>query len=58
LSRLVFVFVNDTPGQSLDPRIKEFLRVALSRDGQQAALAEGFLPLPATMVRAELAKLE
>lgn len=58
LSRLVFIFVNHTPGKPLEPLIKEFLRVALSRDGQQAALAVGFLPLPAGMVRAELAKLE
>lgn len=58
LSRLVFIFVSDVPGKPLDPLIKEFLRVALSREGQQAALAEGYLPLQADVVRAELDKLE
>ena len=41
-----------------DPRVKEFLRYILSRQGQQDVAAEGsYLPLPASVVRAQLAKL-
>jgi len=59
LSRYVYIFVNRAPGQPLQPKIKEFLRMVLSREGQQVVSDEGvYLPLPAEVVREELAKLE
>jgi phosphate transport system substrate-binding protein len=42
-----------------DPRVKEFLRYILSKQGQADVAAEGsYLPLPAAVVRAQLQKLE
>lgn len=42
-----------------DPRVKEFLRYILSRQGQQDVAAEGsYLPLPAAALREQLKKLE
>lgn len=42
-----------------DPRVKEFLRYILSKQGQQDVAAEGsYLPLPAAVVRAQLQKLD
>ncbi len=42
-----------------DPRVKEFLRYILSRQGQADVAAEGsYLPLPAAVVRAQLEKLD
>lgn len=42
-----------------DPRVKEFLRYVLSRQGQAAVADEGgYLPLPAAVVREQLLKLE
>ncbi|SDR90327.1 substrate-binding domain-containing protein [Opitutus sp. GAS368] len=41
-----------------DPRVKEFIRYILSRQGQQDVVAEGgYLPLPAPVVQAQLQKL-
>ena len=41
-----------------DPRVKEFIRYILSRQGQQDVADEGsYLPLPATVVQAQLKKL-
>jgi len=41
-----------------DPRVKEFIRYILSRQGQQDVAAEGsYLPLPAAVVQAQLKKL-
>jgi phosphate transport system substrate-binding protein len=41
-----------------DPRVKEFIRYILSRQGQQDVAGEGsYLPLPATVSQAQLAKL-
>jgi phosphate transport system substrate-binding protein len=42
-----------------DPRVKEFLRYVLSRQGQQDVALEGsYLPLPAAVARAQLQTLE
>jgi phosphate transport system substrate-binding protein len=42
-----------------DPRVKEFLRYILSKQGQADVAKEGsYLPLPAAVVRAQLQKLD
>jgi phosphate transport system substrate-binding protein len=59
LSRFVFISLNRAPGKPIDPKVKEFLKFVLSRDGQAAVLKEGeYLPIPADIVRQERAKLE
>ena len=59
LSRYVYIFVNRPPGTPLEPKIKEFLRLVLSQQGQQVVAREGvFMPLTPDVVREELAKLE
>lgn len=59
LSRYVYIFVNRPPGKPLEPKTKEFLRLVLSREGQQVVADEGvYIPLNADVVREELAKLE
>ena len=51
------------PGQPLDPLVKEYARLALSKEGQAIIAAhkdgdEAFIPLNAAEVEAELAKLD
>jgi phosphate transport system substrate-binding protein len=59
LSRYVYIFVNRPPGKPLEPKVKEFLRLVLSRDGQDVVAKEGvYIPLTPDVVREELAKLE
>jgi phosphate transport system substrate-binding protein len=59
LTRVVSAFVDRAPGRALEPRVKEYLRYILSREGQQAVVAdEGYLPLTAEVVREQLRKLE
>jgi phosphate transport system substrate-binding protein len=59
LARYVYVFVNRAPGKPLEPKVKEFLKLVLSREGQQVVSDEAvYLPLTAEVVREELAKLE
>jgi phosphate transport system substrate-binding protein len=58
LGRVIYVHVRRAPGMPLDPAVEELLRVALSREGQEAAVAEGYLPLTAAEAAKELAKLE
>jgi phosphate transport system substrate-binding protein len=59
LSRYVYIFINRPPGQPLEPKTKEFLKLVLSQQGQQVVAAEGvFMPLLPEVVKEELAKLE
>jgi len=59
LSRYVYIFVNRPPGKPLEPKVKEFLKAVLSREGQDVVAKEGvYIPLTPQVVREELAKLE
>ena len=57
LSRFLYVYVNRAPGKPLDPLTNEFMKFALSHEGQEVVLKEGYLPLKAASVEQELAKL-
>jgi phosphate transport system substrate-binding protein len=58
LARSIYVFAHERPGRVLDPAIGEFLRFALSEEGQREVHAEGtFLTLPARYTRRELASI-
>jgi phosphate transport system substrate-binding protein len=59
LSRFVYIFVNRPPGKPLEPKVKEFLELVLSREGQDVVAREGvYIPLTPEMVREERAKLD
>jgi phosphate transport system substrate-binding protein len=50
LARVFYINVNRAPGKPLDPRLSEFIRFILSRDGQQLVLDDGlFIPLSAEL---------
>lgn len=58
LARLLYLHViAPPPGVRLDPLVSEFLRLVLSREGQQEVAAAGYLPLPAAMIEVERQKL-
>lgn len=63
LSAAVQIYVDRAPGRPLDPLAKEYLRLALSREGQAILAAqkdseEGYVPLSADDLEQELRKLE
>jgi phosphate transport system substrate-binding protein len=59
LTRYSTVFINRPPGKPVDPKVKEFLRYILSRDGMEAVVLDrAFLPLNAAAIREERGKLE
>jgi phosphate transport system substrate-binding protein len=57
LNRFLYVYVNKGPGKPLDPIVKEFLKLVLSKEGQEVVLKDGYLPLSAKVASEELAKL-
>jgi phosphate transport system substrate-binding protein len=65
LSRPVYIYFSpDTPGgepadPKVDPKVREFLRYILSREGQQDVAREGdYLPLTPKLAREQLKVLE
>ena len=52
-------WVSLKPGTKMDPKVREFIRFVLSREGQELVQRDGkYLPLTADAVRAELKKLQ
>jgi phosphate transport system substrate-binding protein len=59
LTRYIPAFIDRAPGQPIAPKVQEFLRYILSRDGQRALLEHsGYLPLSADALRAQREQLD
>jgi phosphate transport system substrate-binding protein len=50
--------VNKAPNRPLDPMVEQFVRYALSREGQEMVVKDGYFPVSKSVVDAELAKLK
>lgn len=59
ITRYTTVVLNRVPGKPVDPKVREFLRYILSRDGMAAVVRDGaYLPLTEDLIEGELRKLE
>jgi phosphate transport system substrate-binding protein len=58
LSRFLYIYVNKRPGEPLAPLEQEFLKLVLSREGQDIVGKDGYVPLNARLVERELRKLQ
>ena len=59
LARYVYIYVNRPPGKPIAPKIKEFLEMVLSRQGQDVVAKEGvYMPLQPDVAAAEREKLQ
>ncbi len=59
LVRSIYMFLNRKPGTAVDPKLREFLRYVLSREGQDVVARNGsYLPLTADVVRVQRSKLD
>ncbi len=50
LTRYLYVYVNKKPNQPLAPLDNEFIKMVLSKTGQQVVIKDGYIPLPAKVV--------
>jgi phosphate transport system substrate-binding protein len=57
LSRFLYLYVNKAPGKPLDPLPLEFLKLVLSKEGQEVVIKDGYMPLTPAQVKEELAKI-
>lgn len=58
LARVLYVYVNKAPNKPLRPMELEFLKMVLSKSGQQVVEKDGYIPLPAKLAERELAKIQ
>jgi phosphate transport system substrate-binding protein len=58
LSRFLYIYVNKTPGKPLPPVTREFIKLVLSREGQEVVVKDGYIPLPASVTEQELIKIQ
>jgi phosphate transport system substrate-binding protein len=59
LKRDYYIYVNKPLGRALDPKVREFLRFCLSREGQQIIADHGvYNPMPVSYINEQLKKLD
>lgn len=54
LARMLYVYVAKKPGEPLPKVVEEFLKYALSKEGQQVVVKDGYDPLPANVAAQQL----
>jgi len=57
LARFLYVYINKAPGKALDPLTHEFVKLIISKDGQEIVVKDGYFPIPASIAKEEMAKL-
>jgi phosphate transport system substrate-binding protein len=58
LTRYLYVYVNKKPNTPLAPLDYEFVKMVLSKTGQQVVIKDGYIPLPAKIVEKTLSSLK
>jgi phosphate transport system substrate-binding protein len=58
LARFLYVYVNKAPGKPLDPLVREFAKLMLSRDGQEVVVKDGYFPITSSVAKEELNKIQ
>ena len=57
LGRFLWVYVNKAPNKDLSPNEKEFIKMVLSKEGQQVVIKDGYIPLNKEVVQKYLSQL-
>jgi phosphate transport system substrate-binding protein len=58
LGRALYIYVAKKPGEPLPKLMEEFLKFVLSREGQSIVVKDGYGPLPANIIDAQLKLLK
>jgi phosphate transport system substrate-binding protein len=58
LTRYLYIYINKKPNQPLAPLENEFMKMVLSKIGQQVVIKDGYIPLPAKVVDKVLTTLK
>lgn len=58
LARFLYIYINKPPNEAPDPLTREFIEMALSKQGQEVVVKDGYVPLPASVAARELRKIQ
>ena len=58
IARFLYVYVNKAPSKPMDPLTREFIRLVLSKEGQEIVVKDGYFPLPLAVAKEDLKKIE
>jgi phosphate transport system substrate-binding protein len=58
MARFLYVYVNKSPGKPLDPLTQEFVKLMLSKEGQEVVIKDGYFPIPASIAQEETTKVD
>ncbi len=58
LARFLYLYINKSPNKPLDPLVREFCKYIFSKEGQEVVIKDGYMPIPAKVLKEELRKLE
>jgi phosphate transport system substrate-binding protein len=57
LARFLYVYINKPPGKALDPLTHEFVKLMVSKEGQEVVVKDGYFPIPASIAKEETGKV-
>ena len=57
LARFFYVYVNKAPNKPLSPLEAEFVKMVLSKQGQEVVVKDGYIPLPSKVVEKTMKEL-
>jgi phosphate transport system substrate-binding protein len=58
LGRMLYLYVAKKPNEPMPKMVAEFLKFALSKEGQEVVVKDGYLPLPAKIAEEQLAAIK
>src|SRR5690606_3630459 len=54
LARFLYVYVHKAPGKPMDPLTHEFVKLVMSKEGQEVVIKDGYFPIPASVATEEV----
>ena len=58
IARFLYIYVNKATGKPLEPLTREFLKMVLSKEGQEDVVKDGYFPLPLAVLDEDLKKID
>jgi phosphate transport system substrate-binding protein len=58
LARFLYIYVNKAPNKPLAPLEREFITMVLSKRGQNVVVKDGYIPLPLSVIKKDMALLK
>ena len=57
LWRFLYIYINKAPNKPLEPLMAEFVKFVYSKEGQEAVVKDGYMPLTPDLLKKEVAKI-